>query len=151
MLKKLSQFAFLTCLAATSCASPEADFFEEYRNADGSLEYVNEEAADEFDWTEGETIEDGLPPDEYRVQLPDLKVEGFLITGPILDRTFTCEDTGEAAELTYFFASNPPNGTTGAGHRRFAANCGEKYLVVQYDNPTPERIFGPFTKKNNAQ
>lgn len=150
MFKKLYKFAFLTLLTATSCGNAETDVFAEYRNADGSLEYVNEEASQEFEWTES-AMDEGLPPDEYLIQQPDLKVEGFLISGPLLDRTFTCEDTGEAAELTYFFASNPPNGTTGGWIQRFAAVCGEKYLVVQYDDPTPERIFGPFTKKNNAQ
>ena len=150
MFKKLYKFAFLTFLAATSCGTAESDVLAEYRNADGSLEYVNEEAVESFDYTEG-SVEEGLPPDEYWKQAPEFAADGFLISGPLLNRTFTCADTGEAAQLTYFFASNPPNGTTGGWMQRFAASCGEQYLVVQYDDPTPERIFGPFTMKNNAQ
>ena len=107
----------------------------EHRTGYGAVNYENEDLPSGFLYESGDIPSSYLMDEEYK----DIYREG-----PIFYDDFYCSHSGQKADLVKYYEVSPGYGITGGWVFRYAALCGDEYLIVDGADHFGEHIYGPF-------
>lgn len=110
----------------------------EHRIGYGAVDYTNDAVPSDFLFTERDEI-----PEVYLVHEDYRDIQQ--IDGMFSDQFF-CQKLGKNAEIVSYWEQTAGYGITGGWSYRFAAVCGEEYLIVYGADHLGEVLYGPFTR-----
>lgn len=113
----------------------------EHRVGYGAIDYTNTEIPQGFLFTE-----EGEIPDTYRV---DEDYQDIQQIGGMFSDQFSCQKLGKNAEIVDYWKHTEGYGISGGWWYRFAAVCGDDYVVVYGADHLGELIYGPFSLTDN--
>ncbi len=119
-----------------------AKYIVQHRPGYGAIDYANKEIPSQFLFTDREEI-----PDNYRVaaDYSDIQQVGIMFSD-----TFYCNTLERDADIVKYYEHTEGYGITGGWWSRFAAVCGDEYLVVYRADHLGEVIYGPFSLEREA-
>lgn len=110
----------------------------EHRTGYGAVAYTNDAIPAGFQFTDAYTE----IPDDLRVSS---EYKTIAQNGGMFSKDLVCQETNTPAEILRYFEYSPGYGYVGGWSYRYAAVCGDEYLIVYGADHLGEALYGPFT------
>lgn len=134
--KKMNKYIkILIVLIVAGVGLSAIKYFIEHRDGYGALDYKNGNIPSGFLYKSGEILDSYLVDENY---------EDIYREGGFFSEDFYCVSSGQKAELIKYFTVSPGYGYSGGWSYRYAAVCGDQYLIVDGADYFGEKIYGPF-------
>lgn len=118
-------------------------YLVEHRVGYGAVDSVNSMIPDGFAFTEKSEI-----PERFQVsgEYQDIRQVGGMFS-----EQFSCAKLGTSAEVVPYWEQTAGYGITGGWSYRFAAVCGDDYVVVYGADHLGEIVYGPFSLREPGE
>lgn len=137
-MKKKSIRLLIACIPLLIVGLLVGKYLIEHRVGYGAIDYTNTTIPHGLLFTEKDEI-----PDTYRVREDDQDIQQV---GGMFSRQFFCQKLGMNAEIVEYWKQTAGYGIAGGWSYRYAAVCGDEYVIVYGADHLGERIYGPFSR-----
>ena len=136
-MKKISLLLLIVFVVILVIGFFAGKYFIEHRVGYGAIDYTNAGISKDFLFTDRAEI-----PDSYIVSKDYQDIRQI---GDMFSPGFFCQKLGRNADIVDYWKQTAGYGISGGWSYRFAAVCGDDYLVVYGADHLGELVYGPFS------
>ena len=139
-MKKKSFNLLIVCITLLIVGFVLGKYFVEHRVGYGAIDYTNTNIPEGFLFTEKDEIADSYQVDEDYQDIQQI--------GGMFSDVFYCNQLQKNAEIVEYWKQTAGYGIAGGWSYRFAAVCGDDYVIVYGADHLGEVLYGPFSLKD---